>query len=294
VHLPMEDFRKPFPALTPTQRLHIEVYGYVVIEKAISDNRVETLLENILEIERVYRETGEYPYGIIANAHSRIDPDYFRIDNLPHILPCFFDYLTDPYLVGMAQEIVGTHVRLLQSDAHVIRYPREKMERQGYGFHSGWHPESGSTTNGLYHCPFIKTLTNLTDLGPDDSGTAVIAGSHKLAGIDRRDLIETAVEDPDRLIHQVVAPAGSTLLFFESLLHSGGLCKSGKTRVFILGGYWPSMFQPHQGYEPNEEFLQTVPLEYHPVLTGSRCFQLEKLTRELKAPADKYPFAQEA
>ncbi len=56
----------------------------------------------------------------------------------------------------------------------------------------------------------------------------------------------------------------------------------------------PSMFQPHQGYEPNEEFLQTVPLEYHPVLTGSRCFQLEKLTRELKAPAEKYPFAQEA
>ena len=146
----------------------------------------------------------------------------------------------------------------------------------------------------LYHCPFIKTLTNLTDLGPDDGGTAVVAGSHKLAGIDRRDLIETAEEDPDRLIHQVVSPAGSTLLFFESLLHSGGRCKSGKTRVFILGGYWPSMFQPHQDYEPNEEFLKTVPLEYHPVLTGSRCFQLEKLTRELKTLAEKYPFDQEA
>jgi hypothetical protein len=87
----MEDFRKPFPALTPVQRLHLEVYGYVVIEKAISDDRVETLLENILEIERVYRATGDYPYGIVANAHSRADPDYFRIDNLAHILPCFFD-----------------------------------------------------------------------------------------------------------------------------------------------------------------------------------------------------------
>ena len=84
----------------------------------------------------------------------------------------------------MAQEIAGTHVRLLQSDAHIIRYPEEKIERQGYGFHAGWHPESGSTTNGLYHCPFIKTLTNLTDLGPDDGGTTVIAGSHKLAGIE--------------------------------------------------------------------------------------------------------------
>ncbi len=290
----MKDFRKPFPALTPAQRLHLEVYGYVIIKKTLSEERVTNLLDKIYEIEGIYRETGKYPYGIVANAHSRTEPDYFRIDNLPHVHPYFLDYLTDPYLVGMAQEIVGTHVRLLQSDAHIIRYSKEKMERQRYGFHAGWHPEFGHTTNGLYHCPFIKTLTNLTDLGPEDGGTTVIPGSHKLAGIDRRDIIEVAVSDPDRLIHQVVAPAGSTLLFFESLLHSGGICTSGKERVFILGGYWPSMFQAHQGYEPNEEFLKTVSEEYLPVLTGSRCFQLEKLTRALKTPAEKYPFDSDA
>ena len=79
---------------------------------------------------------------------AKIDPNYFRIDNLPHIAECFFEYLTDPYLVGLAQEIVGTHVRLLQSDAHIIRYPPEKMKRQHYGFHGGWHAEFGRTTNG--------------------------------------------------------------------------------------------------------------------------------------------------
>ena len=286
----MQDFRKPFPALTPTQRLHLEVYGYVVIEKTLSEKRVAALLDKIYEIETYFRETGEYPYGLVANAHSKIDPNYFRIDNLPHIAECFFDYLTDSYLVGLAQEIVGTHVRLLQSDAHIIRYPPEKMKRQHYGFHGGWHAEFGRTTNGLYHCPFIKTLSNLTDLDEEDGGTAVIAGSHKLCGIQRQDIIEVALQDPEKLIHHVVAPAGSTLLLFESLLHSGGLCASGKERVFILGGYWPSMFQPHQGYEPNEEFLKTIPEEYHPVLTGSRCFQLESFTRALGTPAEKYPF----
>ena len=286
----MQDFRKPFPALTPAQRLHLEVYGYVIIEKTLSEERVAALLDKIYEIETYFRETGEYPYGLVANAHSKIDPNYFRIDNLPHIAECFFDYLTDSYLVGLAQEIVGTHVRLLQSDAHIIRYPPEKMKRQHYGFHGGWHAEFGRTTNGLYHCPFIKTLSNLTDLDEEDGGTAVIAGSHKLCGIQRQDIIEVALQDPEKLIHHVVAPAGSTLLLFESLLHSGGLCTSGKERVFILGGYWPSMFQPHQGYEPNEEFLKTIPEEYHPVLTGSRCFQLESFTRELGTPAEKYPF----
>ncbi len=286
----MQDFRKPFPALTPAQRLHLEVYGYVIIEKTLSEERVAALLDKIYEIETYFRETGEYPYGLVANAHSKIDPNYFRIDNLPHIAECFFDYLTDSYLVGLAQEIVGTHVRLLQSDAHIIRYPPEKMKRQHYGFHGGWHAEFGRTTNGLYHCPFIKTLSNLTDLDEEDGGTAVIAGSHKLCGIQRQDIIEVALQDPEKLIHHVVAPAGSTLLLFESLLHSGGLCASGKERVFILGGYWPSMFQPHQGYEPNEEFLKTIPEEYHPVLTGSRCFQLESFTRALGTPAEKYPF----
>ena len=33
------------------------------------------------------------------------------------------------------------------------------------------------TDEGLFHYSFVKTLTNLTDLGPDDGGTVVIAGS---------------------------------------------------------------------------------------------------------------------
>jgi len=137
----MEDFRKPFPALSPVQRLHFEVYGYVVIENTLSKERIATLLDKIYEIENIFRTTGEYPYGLVANAYSSAGPDYFRIDNLPHIDKSFFDYLTDPYLVGLAQEIVGTHVRLLQSDAHIVRYPPEKIEQQQHGFHGGWHGE---------------------------------------------------------------------------------------------------------------------------------------------------------
>lgn len=286
----MQDFRKPFPALTPAERLQLEVCGYVVIEKSLSEERVAGLLDRIHEIESIYRQTGAYPFGIVANEHSRTEPDYFRIDNLPHIDECFFDYLTNPYLVGLAQEIVSTHVRLLQSDAHVIRYPTSKIMEQQYGFHGGWRAEFGGATHGLYHCPFIKTLANLTNLEDGDGGTAVIVGSHKLVNIRREDIIEVALEVPEKLIHHVVAPAGSVLLFFESLIHSGGICTSGKERVFIIGGYGPSMFQPYQGYEPDEDFLKEIPEEYHPVLTGSRGFPLENLTRELKTPAERYPF----
>ena len=63
----------------------------------------------------------------------------------------------------------------------------------------------------LIHCNFVKTLTNLTELGPEDGGTVVIAGSHRMP-LPPADLIALAEADPS-LVHQIIAPAGSTLLF---------------------------------------------------------------------------------
>ena len=285
-----EEFKRPFPALTPAQRLHIEVYGYVIIENTLSEARVERLLDKIYEIESIYRQTGKYPNGIKQNQYSRISEDFFRIDNIVHVAECFFDYLTDPYLVGMAEEVIGTNAILFQSDAHIHRYPAAEIDKQSYRFHGGLYGGMRHTVNGLYHCPEVKTLTNLSDLGPEDGGTAVIPGSHKLSGVDMEDVIQSAMADPDKLIHTVVAPAGSTLLFNESLIHSAGVCTSGKERVLIIAGYFPAQFQPVHGYEPDPEFLKTVPDKYLPLLTGCRRTRMDDLTRELKTPAEEYPF----
>ena len=49
-------------------------------------------------------------------------------------------------------------------------------------FMPGWHrgadiASSSHVQNALLHCSFVKTLTNLTPLGPADGGTLVIPGS---------------------------------------------------------------------------------------------------------------------
>ena len=36
---------RPFPALTPAQRLYLDINGYVIIENVLSDTEVQTLLE---------------------------------------------------------------------------------------------------------------------------------------------------------------------------------------------------------------------------------------------------------
>ncbi len=270
----------PFPALTPSQRLHLEIYGYVILEKLLTEAEVAALLEVIYQIEADFQRTGQLPG---ANCHlSSSTQEFFRIDNLPHLAPCFYEYLTHPKILGMAEEIVGGTVRLEQSDAHIRRPGGE----QKYGFHRGINPAYSHTGNGLYHFSFFKALTNLTDLGPDDGGTTVIPGTHKIPQeVDRQAIIDAALADP-ALVHQVEAPAGSTLLFYESLMHSSGIIRSQRDRVLILGGYTPTMFQAWNGYDPDPEFVAGLPEERATLLTGGDKYGWQRKLRDLATPAE--------
>ena len=49
----------PFPALTPAQRLHIEIYGYVVIENLLGPSEISTITDALYGIEDDFRRTGD-------------------------------------------------------------------------------------------------------------------------------------------------------------------------------------------------------------------------------------------
>ena len=51
----------PFPALTPSQRLHLEIYGYVILEKLLTEAEIAALLEIIYQIEADFQRTGQLP-----------------------------------------------------------------------------------------------------------------------------------------------------------------------------------------------------------------------------------------
>jgi ectoine hydroxylase-related dioxygenase (phytanoyl-CoA dioxygenase family) len=268
---------KPFPALTPAQRLHIEIYGYTIIENVLNQSEINSIKDTLYRIEDDFRRTGELPGPSCFNTSTT--EEFFRIDNLPHLAPCFFDYITHPHIVGMAEEIIGGPARLQQSDAHIRRPKKEKPLK--YGFHRGINPAYSHYDNGLYHFSFVKALTNLTDLGPDDGGTTVIAGTHKVpTTVSQEAIINAALEDPS-MIHQVEAPAGSTLLFYESLIHAAGIIKSDKDRLLILGGYMPTMFQAWNGYDPDPDFAKTLSDEHRALITGEKKFHWPRNPRDL-------------
>ncbi|MEZ4866216.1 MAG: phytanoyl-CoA dioxygenase family protein [Caldilineaceae bacterium] len=276
--------KRPFPALTSAQRYHLDVNGYVVVENTLTTAEVTRLREALQQLKRDLIATGDPEHAVVRGCRfSHYEPHHVHFAHILEADPAILDYLTHPRLVAMAEELVGGAVRLEESEAIInSRAPSyDPNAPVRYGFHTGTRAEFGTyTENGLFHCNFVKTLTNLTDLGPDDGGTVVIAGSHKIRA-PQQQVIACAYEDPS-LIHQVIAPAGSTLLFAESLIHATGQLRSDQERVIIIGGYTPPMFRAWPGQEPSQAFIDSLPEVYKPLIGATDSWHWQQRYRTLE------------
>jgi hypothetical protein len=206
--------------------------------------------------------------------------------------PALSAYGTDPRVVAMAEEMLGCDARLTEMASHINgRDPAEDLAApvRYPSLHVGVDIASGSfVKNGLYHCRFVKALTTLVDLGPDDGGTVCIAGSHKVDA-HQLDVIAAAYDDPS-LIHQMIAPAGSTMLFFETLIHTAGQVRSGIERMNIIAGYAPMQYQYMGGADiptdPTPAFVASQPPELRPLLCGRKSWAFGQKHRTLRDPVD--------
>ena len=277
-------FQRPFPALTPAERYHFDVFGYVVVENTLSADETAMVLDALQSLKREFEATGDPTGTVIRNCRvSGYSPTNMHFAHVLETDPAILDYITNPRLVGMAEEVVGGVVRLSESEAIINRRDPDSYTdpEPSFGFHFGTRPPHGIYTgNGLFHSNFVKTLTNLTELGPDDGGTVVIAGSHKIA-LPMEEIVACAYEDRS-LIHQVVAPAGSTVLFAESLIHATGQIRSDRERTIIITGYTPPMFKADTGQEPSPEFLADLPEHTKDYLVGRQQWSWTPRFRSLR------------
>ncbi|MBP9914499.1 MAG: phytanoyl-CoA dioxygenase family protein [Opitutaceae bacterium] len=287
-----QKFERPFPALTPAQRYHLEINGYVVVPGVLSADECGTIKEALQRLKGAIRA---------RRPEAQRTPDEARfLTDLPHHVfmgplrqsdPVFTAYATHPRLVGMAEELIGGEARIVELNAHInSRNPADKgNEPPQFGFHNGIDvPYGGHTKQGLFHCSFVKTLTNLTELGPDDGGTVVVAGSHKL-DLPVEEMVACAYVDPS-LIHQVVAPAGSTLLFAETLVHATGRIRSERERAIIVCGYGTRLFPYWDGGELSPEFVAQIPPQLQTLFLGKAHWTREPRYRTLGQAVDPRKF----
>lgn len=182
---------RPFPALTPTQRLHLDVFGYIVVEDTLTAAEVAEALEAMLSLRQELIELQATTHA--AHKAPGITPPESgaakvrgcwmtdaaanpAAQHFMHIVesdPAILKYLAHPRMVAMAEELVGGPVRLEESEASINRMDHAAVAgdpaRRGSvvprGFHQGAVAEIDSyQRHGLGHCGFVKTLTCLTDL----------------------------------------------------------------------------------------------------------------------------------
>ena len=284
-------FDRPFPALTTAQRYHLDVYGDVVVENVLAAEEAEALRSTLCQLRDELQklddpsDDGPRVHGAFCLTHGS---NHDFIANIVEADPIITAYATHPRLVSMAEELMGGEARIVEMNAHINRRDHGR-ENERYDFHRGTDiPFATHTHEGLFHCNFVKTLTNLTDLGPDDGGTVVIAGSHKI-NVPAATLTELAYEDPS-LIHQVVAPAGSTLLFSETLIHATGRIESDNERAIIITGYGASMFPYWDWGTLSEEFRDKIPEQLKTLFEGEAHWNRGPRYRSLAEAADERRF----
>jgi hypothetical protein len=281
-----EKFERPLPVLTPEQRFYLDAFGYVVIPNTLTSDEVGTLREALQKLKRDLQALND-PNARIRGARLRQGGAHRSyLTCLVEADPAITAYCTHPRLLGMSEELIGGEARIVEVGGIInSRDPNTYKERPDYGLHRGTDIKFGShIQNGLYHCNFVKTLTNLTDLGPEDGGTVVIPGSHKIDVSDKTSM-ECAYRDP-KLIHQVVAPAGSTLLFSETLIHGTGQIRSEKERMILICGYASRLFPFWDDYPMSADFLQRIPARIKPLFTGTAHWTRNPKYRTLEDPAD--------
>lgn len=291
-------FDRPFPALTAAQRYHFDLYGYVIIENTLSADEVAACKQALYELRDALRKLDDPghdgPRYHNAYLGGAADGHHSYLSHILEAHPTVTAYATHPRLVGMAEEIIGGDARIVEMNAQINRkaptWPADEQGRPTYGLHRGAAPHSGMhMRHGLVHCNFVKTLTNLTDLGPDDGGTVVVAGSHKI-DLPAEELIAAAYEDRS-LLHQVVAPAGSTLLFAETLLHATGQIRSDKERVILICGYGTRLFPYWDHGQLSEAFVESIPPQLYTLFHGWPNWVPGHRYRQLGDAVDERPFA---
>lgn len=287
-----QELLHPFPALTPEQRYHFEVFGYVVIPGVLTEDECNTINESLHQIQRNLRTPGyaenRQPYQPFAVFDK---PHHTFMGGILEAAPSITAFATHPRVIGLAEEVIGGEARLVEFNAHInSRDPDLDLSKPPtYGLHKGMDVPFGShIKNDLHHFNFVKTLTTLVDLDPDDGGTVVIPGSHKIAA-PQEDIIAAAYADP-KLIHQLIASAGSTLLFSETTIHATGQLRSDKERAIIIGGYGASMFPYWDGGTMSDQFKDNIPENLQTFLLGKPHWTRGPSYRTLAEPADPRKF----
>lgn len=195
-------------------------------EKRSLDERGYLLLPRVLEPAMLEHMRAALEAGFAAEQGTGAPVGgtrHARGEHLPAEL--FNEIYTHPKLIAAAVHVLGRPFRLGTVSG------RDPLP--GYGaqaLHADWSPRAPG--DPYYH---LNSLWLLDDFTRENGGTRVVPGTHLRTGKVPRAVSDPASHHPSE--EQVVAPAGSALIFNAHLLHSGTRNQSRSSRRVLSCGF---------------------------------------------------------
>ena len=205
--------------MTEKEQFLFDLRGFVVLEDVLTPEEVEAGNEAVdRHIDLVEKRQPGLSQGA-DNLVAETGRGEFRQNPLtfeqPWCMP-FRRMLTHPKIIGFFNEVLGAGFRLDHGPGLI----QMDSNTEGHRLHGGMTFDPSQYhgfSHGKMHCGLCVAAWQLTDTASGDGGFACIPGSHKA---NYRPPMEVLTLDEDwGCVEQVVAKAGSVVIFNEALVH---------------------------------------------------------------------------
>lgn len=255
--------------LTPSERYHFEVFGYVLIPDVFSGDEIRQLSQKVdqLSCEKDVQAKGS---GLKWREES-----YTHFAPLATYDKLFLEAAANEKLVAIASDLVGGDIRCSEVEAIINRRRDPPPARgrnftpDGSGFHRGIRPEQNEYQRAdRRYFPWIKALVPLRDIGPDDGGTLILKGSHRLSFPSTKEEAVALMNENSSLVEKVEAKCGSAVMISGSVIHSASAIFSDVERQLFIVGYCPSWAQTWLVHEYPQSLVDSLNERMRGFLTG--------------------------
>lgn len=205
--------------MTEQEMFLFDLWGYVVLENVLDSKELQNANEAIDHNASLIADREPTLSGGASELIGRTGRGEFLQNPLSFDRPwCdpFRAMLTHKRTIAIFNEILGSGYRLDHGPGLI----RMVKDTEGHKLHGGmtFDPcQYHNFINGRIHCGLCVAAWQLTDVSPGDGGFACIPGSHK-SNFRPPGKVITLQEDWG-CVQQVVAPAGSVIIFNEALVH---------------------------------------------------------------------------
>lgn len=232
-----------------------DLRGFLVVENALSPDEIKAANEAIDRYQEDIKPraaehslSGNSPALKGEKGRLEITRGLMGLD-APYCNP-FRNMLAHPTIVPYLNDLMGTGFRLDHGPGLIAM----DVGCEGHVLHGGGEPFDPSQFYVMKNGRMFNGLTvvswQLTDVHPGDGGFCCVPGSHKSNYRCPQDI--KLLQNHQDAVHQVVARAGSAVLFTEALTHGTLPWHGAGQRRSILFKYSPG-FQAWGGVPQRDE-----------------------------------------